>query len=60
VAHDDERPFTHLGEMEIDAVRLHCAMRHSANALRVDRTGLTDGAGRRRADSGNEIASSHR
>jgi hypothetical protein len=42
--------------MEIDAVRLHGAMRHSANALRVDRIEL---ANRRRANPSDEFASSH-
>jgi hypothetical protein len=39
VAQHHKRPFTHLGEMEIDAVRLHGAMRDAADGLCINRIG---------------------
>jgi hypothetical protein len=41
VAQHHERPLTHLGEMQIDAVRLHGPMRDAAGGRCIDRIGLT-------------------
>jgi hypothetical protein len=60
VAQDNERSFALFGEMEMNAICDDSAMRNATGRLRVDRTGLRDGAGRRRADRGNKFASLHR
>jgi hypothetical protein len=60
VAQYDERSFALFGEMEMNAICDDGAMRNSTDKLRVDRTGLRDSAGRRRADRGNKFASLHR
>jgi hypothetical protein len=46
--------------LHADAIERHHAMRHSANALRVDRIELAKRRGDGRPDPGDEFASSHR
>ena len=57
VTQDDKRSFALVGEMEMNAICDDGAMRNATDRLRVDRTGLRDSAGRRRADRGNKFAS---
>jgi hypothetical protein len=60
VAQDNQRSIALFGEMELNPICEDGAMRKGTDRLRVDRTGLRDGAGRRRADRGNKFASLHR
>jgi hypothetical protein len=55
VAQDHQRPFALLSNMEVDAVRLDHAMRHSA-ALPVNLIELEDGITSRRCERRYEFA----
>ena len=60
VAQNHQRPLALFSEMEMNAICDDGAMRNATYRLRVDRTGLRNSAGRRRADRGNKFASLHR